>query len=114
MSSDESKLKRTTYLPNYSFNRYFLTNLLKIEDAYSFNILLLARWFIHSLQHFFFSIWIVFAHISKCYSSALTLTVPSSQPVQMNLLSLENDADLTQSGCGPREKQRAPELASQT
>lgn len=114
MSNDESKLKRTTYLPNYSFNRYFLTYLLKIEDAYSFNILLLARWFIHSLQHFFFSIWIVFAHISKCYSFALTLTVPSSQPVQMNLLSLENDADLTQSGCGPREKHRAPELASQT
>ena len=54
MSTDESKLKRTTYLPNYSFNRYFLTYLLKIEDAYSFNILLLARWFIHSLQHFFF------------------------------------------------------------
>ena len=56
MSNDESKLKRTTYLPNYSFNRYFLTYLLKIEDAYSFNILLFARWFIHSLQHFFFNL----------------------------------------------------------
>ena len=54
MSNDESKLKRTTYLPNYSLNIYFLSYLLKIEDAYSFNILLFARWFIHSFQHLFF------------------------------------------------------------
>ena len=62
MSNDENKLTTTTYLPNYSLNRYFLTYLLKIEDAYSFNILLFARWFIHSLQHFFFQFgnWIFF------------------------------------------------------
>ena len=44
----------------------------------------------------------------------LTLTVPSSQPVQINLLSCENDADLTTSGCGPKEQQSSPVEESQT